>query len=108
MLKLIWLIPLLPLIGVTLASFMFLLPDLNAAAMEPVGRLAGTASAFTGAIRMAFGALLGTIISAQVDTTVTPFAVGTACMIAGVLITVTVVRARVARVGSPSVEPAVA
>lgn len=95
-------------LGLLLATFMFLMPNLNAAAMEPVGRLAGTASAFTGAIRMAFGAVLGTLISAQVDTTVTPFAVGTALMIAGVLVTVAVVRARVARAGSMALEPVVA
>ena len=95
-----------PTLGLLLSTFMFLMPNLNAAAMEPVGRLAGTASAFTGAIRMAFGAVLGTIISSQVDTTVTPFAVGTAVMVACVLITVSVVRFRVARSGvPPMVEP---
>ena len=94
-----------PVLGLLLATFMFLMPNLNAAAMEPVGRLAGTASAFTGAIRMAFGAVLGTIISSQVDASVTPFAVGTAMMVLGVLVTVTVVRVRVARAGSASLEP---
>lgn len=92
-------------LGLLLATFMFLMPNLNAAAMEPVGRLAGTASAFTGAIRMAFGAALGTLISSQVDTSVTPFALGTAAMIASVCLTVTIVRARAARAGAALVEP---
>lgn len=95
-------------LGVLLATFMFLMPNLNAAAMEPVGRLAGTASAFTGAIRMALGAVLGTVISSLVDDTVTPFAVGTAVMVTGVVVTVAVVRVRVARAGAVDVEPLVA
>lgn len=97
-----------PVLGLLLSTFMFLMPNLNAAAMEPVGRLAGTAAAFTGAIRMALGAVLGTIISSQVDTSVTPFAVGSAVMVCGVLVTVTVVRVRVARSGATVAEPVIA
>ena len=95
-----------PLLGVLLATFMFLMPNLDAAAMEPVGHLAGTASAFTGALRMAIGAVLGTIISGQVDTTVTPFTVGTAVMVLGVVVTVLVVRARLNRAPAAAVKPA--
>ncbi len=97
-----------PVLGLLLSTFMFLMPNLNAAAMEPVGRLAGTAAAFTGAIRMALGAVLGTIISSQVDTSVTPFAVGSAVMVCGVLVTVTVVRVRVARSQATVAEPVIA
>ncbi|MEE9417544.1 MAG: multidrug effflux MFS transporter [Acidimicrobiales bacterium] len=81
-----------PLLGLLLASFMFLMPNLNTAAMGPVGDIAGTASAFTGAVRIAGGALIGTLISARVDDSVTPFAVGIALMCVSAGVTVLIVR----------------
>lgn len=88
----IWLY--MPLLGVTLASFMFLMPNLNTAALEPVGHLAGTASAFSGAVRMAGGAVLGTIVSSQVTDSTTPFSIGVALLCIGSWVTVLVVRRR--------------
>lgn len=69
-----------PTLTCVLSAFMFLLPNLNSAAMEPVGHLAGTASALTGAIRLAGGAALGTVISAQITDSVRPLAIGIATM----------------------------
>jgi DHA1 family bicyclomycin/chloramphenicol resistance-like MFS transporter len=83
-----------PVLGVMLACFMFLMPNLNTAAMGPVGEIAGTASALTGAVRMAGGAVLGTIISAQTTDSVTPFAVGTLVMCACCAASIAVVKVR--------------
>jgi DHA1 family bicyclomycin/chloramphenicol resistance-like MFS transporter len=85
-----------PTLGLILASFMFLLPNLNSAAMTPVGDIAGTASALTGAVRIAGGAALGALISSQVTDSVTPFAVGVAAMCFGAAASVWVVRYRAA------------
>jgi DHA1 family bicyclomycin/chloramphenicol resistance-like MFS transporter len=54
----------------------FLMPNLAALAMEPVGRIAGMASAITGTIFTGGGALLGSLIDRRIDTTVTPLVVG--------------------------------
>ena len=62
-----------PLLGVMLAMFMFLMPNLNTAALQPMGAVAGTATALTGAIRTAGGALLGAIVDAQLNDSVLPF-----------------------------------
>ena len=83
-----------PLLGVTLSSFMFLMPNLNTAALEPVGHLAGTASAFSGAVRMAGGAVLGTIVSSQVTDSTTAFSIGVAVLCAASWVTVLIVRRR--------------
>jgi DHA1 family bicyclomycin/chloramphenicol resistance-like MFS transporter len=81
-----------PVLALTLSSFMFLMPNLNTAALGPVGHLAGTASAYGGAIRMAGGAVLGTIVSAFVSDSTTPFSVGIALLCIGSWITVLLVR----------------
>jgi DHA1 family bicyclomycin/chloramphenicol resistance-like MFS transporter len=83
-----------PVVGLVLSSFMFLIPNLNSAAMEPVGHIAGSASALTGAVRIAGGALVGTLINAQVDDSLSPLVIGVAvmCVLAG--ITVLLVRLR--------------
>ena len=85
-----------PTLAFVLAAFMFLLPNLNSAAMEPVGHLAGTASALTGAVRLAGGATLGTIISSQITDSVRPFAIGIAsmCFAAGTAVLVVRLRQR--------------
>lgn len=77
-----------------LSAFMFLLPNLNSAAMEPVGHLAGTASALTGAARLAGGAVLGTLISGQITDSVRPFAIGISAMCFATGASVLVVRLR--------------
>ena len=89
-----------PVLGLILASFMFLMPNLNSAAMVPVGHIAGTASALTGAIRIAAGAVLGTLISNQITDSVTPFAIGVAAMCVAAAVTVAVTRSR-----APEVAP---
>ena len=83
-----------PLLALTLGSFMLLMPNLNTAAMTPVGHLAGTASALSGAARMAGGAVLGTIVSAYVTDSTTPFSIGVAVLCIASWITVIVVRHR--------------
>ena len=83
-----------PMLGVTLGSFMFLLPNLNTAALTPVGHLAGTASALSGAVRMGGGAVLGTIVSGQVSDSTTPFSIGVALLCFGSWASVAVVRHR--------------
>lgn len=83
-----------PTLGLLLASFMFLMPNLNSAAMDPVGHLAGTASALTGAVRLAGGAALGTVISGQITDSVRPFALGIAVMVGAAGLTVLIVRLR--------------
>ena len=83
-----------PLLGLTLSSFMFLMPNLNTAALVPVGHMAGTASALSGAVRMAGGAVLGTIVSSQVTDSTTPFSIGVALLCVGSWGTVLVVRRR--------------
>lgn len=64
-----------PLLGVMLAMFMFLMPNLNTAALEPMGAVAGTATSLTGAVRTAGGALLGAVVDAQLGDSVLPFSV---------------------------------
>ena len=81
-----------PNLGCILATFMFLMPNLNSAAMEPVGHVAGTASALTGPVRIAAGAALGTFISSQVTESVRPFAIGIAVMCIGAALSVLAVR----------------
>jgi len=81
-----------PVLALTLSSFMFLMPNLNTAALGPVGHLAGTASAYGGAIRMAGGAVLGTIVSAFVSDSTTPFSIGIALLCVGSWITILIVR----------------
>ena len=91
-----------PLLAVTLGSFMFLMPNLNTAALEPVGHLAGTAAAFSGAVRMAGGAVLGTIISGQVSDSTTPFSIGVAILCTAGWISVLVTRRRSPILREPS------
>ncbi|NNE72403.1 MAG: MFS transporter, partial [Acidimicrobiales bacterium] len=77
-----------PVLGLLLAGFMFLMPNLNTAAMVPVGEIAGSASALTGALRMAGGAVLASILGAWIDLSVTPFALGVCafCLLAAATI----------------------
>ena len=63
-----------PLLAVLLAQFMFLMPNMNAEALEPVPHIAGTASSLSGGLRMAGGAGLGGVVAARIDTSLPPFA----------------------------------
>lgn len=51
-------------------------PVCNALALEPMGRLAGTASAVLGFVTLAGGALLAQVFNSLIDRSVTPMAVG--------------------------------
>ncbi len=59
-----------------LLAHAFIVPNLNAAAMLPMGNLAGTASAVIGALVTLGGALIGALIDRFYDSTMMPFAVG--------------------------------
>jgi DHA1 family bicyclomycin/chloramphenicol resistance-like MFS transporter len=62
----------LPLLSLNLFCFGLLMPNFNAIAMEPMGRIAGTASSFIGAVTTALGAALGFLIGQSFDGTVFP------------------------------------
>lgn len=64
-----------PVLGLTLGPFMLLMPNLGAAAMVPLGAIAGSASAFTGAVRTAGGALLATLVAGWVEADTVAFAI---------------------------------
>ena len=72
--------PPLVLFGLVLAAsnFMFALalPNFNAMSMEPMGRIAGTASSLIGFYTTLIGALLGLVVGQQFDGTVTPLGRG--------------------------------
>jgi DHA1 family bicyclomycin/chloramphenicol resistance-like MFS transporter len=71
-----------PLVGLILATFMFLMTNLSSAAMVPLGAIAGSGSALTGAVRTAGGAFIGGIISEQIATSVTPLVIGLCVLVA--------------------------
>jgi MFS transporter, DHA1 family, multidrug resistance protein len=72
--------PPLPLFAVLLALALFcfglMMPNFNAIAMEPMGRIAGTASSFIGAVTTAIAALGGYWIGRAFDGSVTPLLAG--------------------------------
>jgi DHA1 family bicyclomycin/chloramphenicol resistance-like MFS transporter len=57
-----------------LLAHSFAMPNLNSAAMMPMGRVAGTAAALIGSITILGGSLLGAFIDAAYDNTLVPFA----------------------------------
>lgn len=69
---------LLALIGLSSVLVMHatMIPNLNTLAIEPMGHIAGTASAIIGTISLAGGALLGALIDRTMDTTITPLVIG--------------------------------
>ncbi|HJM29292.1 MAG: MFS transporter [Acidimicrobiales bacterium] len=77
-----------PILAVVLSTFMFIMPNLNSAALFPMGDIAGTAGAFTSAIRMSLGAAIGGVMNSVIEESLTPFAVGVVCM--AVLTTLTI------------------
>lgn len=60
--------------GFVLATFMLLMPNMNTAAMVPVGHIAGAASAFISAIRIGLGSAIAGLLTGFVDDSITPFA----------------------------------
>lgn len=63
-------------VGPLLAAHALSFPNLNTLAMQPMGHIAGTASAVIGTISTAIGAILGSFIDRALDETVTPLALG--------------------------------
>lgn len=64
------------LLGVVLFFQQMLLPNLNAAAMHPLGHVAGTAAALLGMIPGVLGAVIGSLIDRQFDGTIRPISIG--------------------------------
>lgn len=65
-----------PLAGAVLFFQQLLLPNLNASAMRPLARVAGTGAAMLGMVPGVLGAVIGETINRRFDGTVTPLAVG--------------------------------
>ena len=63
-----------PALGLMLSAFMFIMPNMNAEAMQPL-HIAGTVSALSGGFRMLGGSILGGLVATHIDVSVTPFAV---------------------------------
>ncbi len=70
----VYVVTLAPLITV----YALLLPNLNSAALIPMGEVAGTASALIGMISILGGSIIGSFIDRAFDGTVTPFAISSA------------------------------
>ena len=64
------------LLGLTLSTYSLVIPNINTAAMAPMARIAGTASAIIGTVATAGGALLGSVIDQAYDGTVIPLTFG--------------------------------
>jgi DHA1 family bicyclomycin/chloramphenicol resistance-like MFS transporter len=60
----------------TVFAFGLIAPNFNAIAMEPLGRIAGSASAMLGFVTTSGGAALGFLVSSRFDGTVLPLALG--------------------------------
>lgn len=63
-------------LGVMLSSHALIMPNFNTIAMDPMGRVAGTASAVIGTISMAGGALMGAVLDRAFDGTILPLTLG--------------------------------
>ncbi|MDJ0768243.1 MAG: MFS transporter [Ilumatobacter sp.] len=64
------------LLGAVLFFQQMLIPNLNAAAMQPLAQVAGTGAALLGMIAGAVGAVIGGGIDRQFDGTITPLSIG--------------------------------
>jgi MFS transporter, DHA1 family, multidrug resistance protein len=65
-----------PVLTVQMMLHVALMPTLNAMALVPLGAIAGTAAAVTGALRVALGGVGGAVIDSFVRDSVTPWAIG--------------------------------
>jgi DHA1 family bicyclomycin/chloramphenicol resistance-like MFS transporter len=91
------------LLALTLLCFGLMMPNFNALAMEPMGRIAGTASSFVGSVTTAIGAVLGLYVGQEYDGTVVPLLAGFAAFgIAGALIVLVTERGRLFRSAQPA------
>ena len=73
----------LPVWVLMLAAYGQSMPNLNSAAMEPVGAVAGTAAAILGAVSLAGGSLIGAAVDHAFDGTVRPLVI--AFVVAGAI-----------------------
>jgi len=90
------------LLSISLFCFGLMMPNFNALAMEPMGRIAGTASSFVGAVTTGLGAGLGLWIGQAYDGTVVPLTVGFAGLgVAGLLVVLLTEGGRLFRVNPP-------
>jgi DHA1 family bicyclomycin/chloramphenicol resistance-like MFS transporter len=64
------------LLGLALFCFGLIMPNFNSVAMEPMGRIAGTASSFVGAVTTGLAAFLGWMTGQAYDGTVMPLLLG--------------------------------
>jgi MFS transporter, DHA1 family, multidrug resistance protein len=64
------------LLGTVLFFQQMLIPNLNAAAMRPLGHVAGTAAAMLGMVPGVLGAVIGGVIDRRFDGTIRPLAIG--------------------------------
>lgn len=78
------------LLALTFFCFGLIMPNFNALAMEPMGRIAGTASSFVGALTTGIAALLGWYIGQQYAGTLMPLLLGFALLGAATAIVVLV------------------
>lgn len=78
------------LMAVNAFCFGFIMPNFNALAMEPLQRVAGTASSFIGCFTTAAGAILGWLVGQQFAGTVVPLLTGLTVMSAGALAAVAI------------------
>jgi MFS transporter, DHA1 family, multidrug resistance protein len=62
-------------LAVLLCSHAMVIPNMNARAMEPMGHVAGLASAINGAVLVGGGALLGAVFDRAFDGTILPLAI---------------------------------
>ena len=65
-----------PLMMVQLFAFGLIMPNFNSIAMEPMGRIAGTASSFVGFATTGLGAFLGWVVGQAYDGSAAPLAAG--------------------------------
>ncbi len=63
-------------LAVMLAMHALLMPNFNTLAMDPMGKIAGTAAAVIGTVSTAVGAILGSFLDRAFDGTVTPLCFG--------------------------------
>lgn len=90
-------------LALALFCFGLIMPNFNALAMEPMGRIAGTASSIIGALTTALGAVLGGYVGQHFDGTVAPLSNGFALLAAaGLVIVLITEHGRLFRVTSPA------
>jgi MFS transporter, DHA1 family, multidrug resistance protein len=89
------------LLALDLFCFGLIMSNFNALAMEPMGRIAGTASSFVGAVTTAVAAALGLYVGQRFDGTVLPLLAGFAAFgLLGLAIVLVTERGRLFRVGA--------